>query len=70
MAFKFRFWPSEYKNLGSFASLTVARKKNWKTQGTLTGIGILLSWKATSDARNTSLMDAPLTWKLPSISFW
>lgn len=26
----------------------------------ITGIGILLSWKATSDARNTSPIEAPL----------
>uniref|UniRef100_A0A2P2L7E6 Uncharacterized protein MANES_04G078800 n=1 Tax=Rhizophora mucronata TaxID=61149 RepID=A0A2P2L7E6_RHIMU len=29
-----------------------------------TGIGILRSWKATSDTRNTSPMHAPLAWKI------
>lgn len=32
-------------------------------QGKLTGIGILLSWKATSVTRKTSPTHAPLAWK-------
>lgn len=53
----------EYLQL--FCRKVKCKNENWET---LTGIGILLSWKATSEMRNTSPMDAPLAWKHTKIS--
>lgn len=53
----------EYHQL--FCRKVKCKNENWET---LTGIGILLSWKATSEMRNTSPMDAPLAWKHTKIS--